>query len=76
MPKEYTFAPLLNLVSKAHQLKTGKDDYDHLPEVWYETFSNPEGWPGITPLKERIRTHLRPGLGLRRAEADEKEASR
>lgn len=64
MPKEYTFEPLLNLASKAHQLKTGKDDYDHLPEVWYETFSNPEGWPGITPLKERI-------LG-----SDEKEASR
>ena len=64
MPKEYTFEPLLNLADKAYQLKTGKKDYNHLPEVWYETFSNPEGWPGITPLKDRI-------LG-----EDEKEASR
>lgn len=54
MPKEYTFEPLLNLAAKAYQIRTGRDDYSHLPEVWYETFSNPEGWPGITPLKARI----------------------
>ena len=70
MPKEYTFEPLLNLAGKAHRLKTGKDEYDHLPEVWYETFSNPEGWPGVTPLKERIRTRLHPSSALRRAESE------
>lgn len=64
MPKEFTFEPLLYLADKAYLLKTGKDDYDHTPDVWYETFSNPSGWPGITPLKDRI-----PG-------ADEKEAPR
>lgn len=59
MPKEYTFEPLLSLARKAYQLKTGSDGYDYLPEVWYETFSNPEGWPGIAPLKERIHPKTR-----------------
>ena len=54
MPKEYTFEPLLYLASRAYRQKTGKDSYDHTPDIWYETFSNPAGWPGITPLKDRI----------------------
>lgn len=54
MPKEFTFESLLYLPHEAYKLKTGRADYDHIPEVWYETFSNPEGWPGVTPLKDRI----------------------
>lgn len=54
MPKEYTFESLLYLPREAWKLKTGRDDYDHHPETWYETFSNPAGWPGIIPLKDRI----------------------
>lgn len=54
MPKEFTFETLLALPEKAWAMQTGQDDYDYLPAVWAETFSNPEGWPGITPLKDRI----------------------
>lgn len=54
MPKEFTFESVLYLPEKAWKLKTGKDDYDYSPETWCETFSNPDGWPGITPLKERL----------------------
>lgn len=54
MPKGYTFESLLYLANDAWKLKTGQYNYSHIPEVWYETFSNLDGWPGITPLKDRI----------------------
>ena len=54
MPKEYTFESLLYLPRKAWQLKTKQDNYAYFPEIWNETFSNPEGWTGIIPLKERL----------------------
>jgi hypothetical protein len=54
MPKGYTFESLLYLPQTAWKLKTGKEDFFHYTQVWYETFSNPEGWPGITPLKDRL----------------------
>lgn len=54
MPKEFTFQLLLSLPRRAYQLKTGLSDYRHFPEISYETFSNPEGWPGIVTLKERL----------------------
>ncbi|MEK7256208.1 MAG: DUF4240 domain-containing protein [Bacteroidota bacterium] len=54
IPKEFTFEQLLYLPNKAWELKTGRDDYDYFPETWYETFSNSEGWGGITPIKDRI----------------------
>lgn len=54
MPKEFTFESILYLPEKAWKMKTGRDDYDYSPETWCETFSNPDGWPGITPLKERL----------------------
>lgn len=54
MPKDFSFEALLYLPEEAYKLKTGKDDYDYLPETWYETFSNPEGWPDKISLKEKI----------------------
>lgn len=54
IPKEFTFEQLLYLPERAWKLKTGKDDYSHFPEIWCETFSNPAGWPGITPIRERL----------------------
>lgn len=54
MPKEYTFESLLYLPAMAWKMKTGRDDYDYFPEVWSETFSNSEGWPGIVPIKDRL----------------------
>jgi len=54
IPKEFTFESLLYLPNKAWVLKTGHDNYDYFPEIWYETFSNPAGWSGIVPLKERL----------------------
>lgn len=54
MPKEFTFSALLFLPHQAYTLKTGLSDYAHVTETWFETFSNPEGWPGITPLKEIV----------------------
>ncbi len=54
MPREFTFETLLYLPEKAWAKKTGRDDYDHSPETWCETFSNPEGWPGVKTIKERI----------------------
>jgi len=55
MPKDATFESLLYLPQEAWTMKHGEDSqYPHFHEVWYETFSNPEGWPGITPLKNRI----------------------
>jgi hypothetical protein len=55
MPKEFTFETLLYLPAKAWERKTGSARYDYYPAVWAETFSNPEGWPGVTPLKERLK---------------------
>jgi hypothetical protein len=54
MPKEYTFEPLLYLPEEAYRFKTGRDDYQHTPTIWCETFSNAEGWPGIIPLQDRL----------------------
>ena len=47
MPKEFTFETLLYLPERAWARKTGRDDYDYSPEVWCETFSNPEGCRGL-----------------------------
>jgi len=54
MPKEFTFEQLLYLPERAWRLKTGRDDYDYAPETWSETFSNPDGWPGMMTMKERL----------------------
>ena len=54
MPKEFTFEQVLYLPRRAYELKTGLDDYDHVSDTWYETFSNPNGWPGVTSLKDII----------------------
>ncbi len=54
MPKEFTFEYILYLPHTAHEMKTGRRDFRHVTDTWYETFSNPDGWPGITPLKDRI----------------------
>lgn len=45
MPKDLTFEPLLYLVGTAFENKTGKD-WEYLPKISYETFSNPKGWKG------------------------------
>jgi len=54
MPKEFTFESLLYLPALAWKLKTGDDNYHYFPETWAETFSNPAGWPGIIPVKNRL----------------------
>lgn len=56
MPKEFGFESLLYLPNEAWKMKTGRDDYQYFPEIWCETFSNPVGWPGITPLKDRLNS--------------------
>ncbi len=43
---DLSFEPLLYLAEKAHELKTGSTDYDHLPALSWETFSNQSAWPG------------------------------
>jgi hypothetical protein len=55
MPKDGSFEPILYLAEKAYQLKTGKDDYDYLPEMTYETFGNTEGWPSGPEMKKMIQ---------------------
>lgn len=45
MPKDFTFEPLLYLAERAFVQKTG-EDWDYLPKVSFETFSNREGWSG------------------------------
>ena len=55
MPKQYTFEPLLYVAEKAYRLKTGSGDYDFLPTVSYETFSNGLGWPGQVSLSNIIK---------------------
>ena len=54
MPKEHSFEPLLYLAEKAHRLKTGSNDYDFLPTVSYETFSNHAGWKDMPPLSDLL----------------------
>lgn len=54
MPKGYDFEALLYMPHAAWKLQTGQEDYFQYTDFWYETFSNPEGWPGIIPLKDRI----------------------
>jgi hypothetical protein len=54
MPKDSSFEPILYLAEKAYQLKTGKDDYDYLPEITYETFGNSIGWPNGPTLEKMI----------------------
>jgi len=55
MDQDEWFEPLLSLPHDAWHLKHGEQtEYPHFHEVWYETFSNPEGWPGIIPLKDRV----------------------
>jgi hypothetical protein len=54
MPKEFTFEHILFLPHLAYKLKTGHDGFSHVTKFWYETFSNPVGWEGITPLKDLI----------------------
>ncbi|MFN0174644.1 MAG: DUF4240 domain-containing protein [Saprospiraceae bacterium] len=54
MPKEYGFESLLYLPKMAWKLKTGRDDYNYFPKTWSETFSNPAGWPGMVPIKDRL----------------------
>lgn len=58
MPKEFTFESLLYLPRMAWKLKTRRDNYSYFPAIWYETFSNPDGWKGITPLKDRFSNLL------------------
>jgi len=57
IPKEFTFESLLYLPERAWQMKTGAETLDYFPETWYETFSNPTGWPGIKTIKERLLDH-------------------
>jgi Protein of unknown function (DUF4240) len=56
MPNDSSFEPILYLAEKAYQFKTGKDDYDYLPETTYETFGNVEGWP-TGPNMEKMLHH-------------------
>lgn len=55
MPKEFTFEPLLYLAADAFKQKTG-EDWDYLPEVSYETYSNTKGWNGKS-WKDAILNH-------------------
>lgn len=55
MPQDCTFESLLYLAEKAYHLKTGSDDYDYLPPVSYEMFSNHEGWPDMPTLQELVK---------------------
>lgn len=54
MPKSFTFESILYLPHRAYEVKTGRRDFKHVTPVWYETFSNPEGWPDIIPLKDML----------------------
>lgn len=54
IPKEFTFESLLSIPRKAYKAKTGLNDYNFVTNIWYETFSNADGWPGISTIKERI----------------------
>jgi hypothetical protein len=54
MPQNFRFESILYLPHRAHECKTGRRDFKHVTPFWYETFSNPEGWPGIVPLKDLL----------------------
>jgi hypothetical protein len=54
MPISHTFEPLLYIEAKAYKLKSGTDNYDYLPKVSYETFSNTALWPGKPSLRELL----------------------
>jgi Protein of unknown function (DUF4240) len=54
MPKNFTFESLLYLPLEAFKLKTGSADYNHYPEIWAETFSNKQGWPGAKLLLDSV----------------------
>ena len=58
MPKNLTFEPLLYLASKAWKMKTGEPNYSHVPGTWVETYSNPNGWPGMETPQARISNGL------------------
>lgn len=53
MPKNFTFEALIHLAGLAYQEKT-KKSWDYLPEISYETFSNPKGWEGKTWTKQLL----------------------
>lgn len=55
MPQGYTFEPLLSLAKQAYYKKTGRN-FDYVPPISYETFSNPEGWE--TTLTERLENWI------------------
>jgi predicted DNA-binding WGR domain protein len=44
MPKDMEFEALLSVARTAFERKTG-EDFDHVPDVSYESFGNREGWP-------------------------------
>ncbi|TWT64792.1 DUF4240 domain-containing protein [Allorhodopirellula solitaria] len=44
MPKDIEFESLLTVASTAFERKTGQD-FDHVPELSYESFRNQAGWP-------------------------------
>ncbi len=44
MPKDSDFEALLYVAEKAYELKTGKTDYNYLPQKNYETYSNKKAW--------------------------------
>ncbi|MCB9294298.1 MAG: DUF4240 domain-containing protein [Lewinellaceae bacterium] len=52
MPKEFTFEALLYLAGEAYEQKTG-EQWDYLPKLSYETFTNREGWGGKSWLAGR-----------------------
>lgn len=43
MPKDCEFEALLSISREAYESKTG-NEFDHLPPLSYETYSNREGW--------------------------------
>lgn len=53
-PTDLTFEPILYLAEKAYQKKTGKNDYDFLPTVSFETFSNVKAWPDSPSLSDLL----------------------
>ncbi len=54
MPQSYTFEPILYIAEKAWRMKTGSGDYDFLPSVSYETFSNPTGWKDMPSFQDLV----------------------
>ncbi|MBU1248562.1 MAG: DUF4240 domain-containing protein [Proteobacteria bacterium] len=46
MPEDMEFEALLSVAPTAFERKTG-EEFDHVPHVSYESFSNREGWPAL-----------------------------